>query len=166
MKIHRKRQKSAKISIFSTFCGQFWAIFQPKSANIPLKAAYWIMSSVFVERLSTFWHQNDSKSTQVAQKRRCWNVSIPLESLWSVFEAKPCNLLFKKCNAKLAFVLSCLCWNLERVSRKMDRNFIKNDKNFKFFDSSGSIWRIIFHKLKDERSPIQHVCPCLGVFTF
>ena len=35
----------------------------------------------------TFWLQNDSKSTQVGQKRRCWNFSTPLESFWSNFEA-------------------------------------------------------------------------------
>ena len=35
------------------FCIQFLAIFQRKSANFPSKV-YWIMCSVFVERLTTF----------------------------------------------------------------------------------------------------------------
>ena len=46
--------------------------FPTESANIPLKA-YWVMSSVFVERSPTFLFQNDSKSTKIAQKRRCRN---------------------------------------------------------------------------------------------
>ena len=76
---------------------------------------YWILSSVFVERLSTLWLQNDSNRTQVAQKRNCWNFSTPSESFRSVFEAKRCNVLFKHCNAKLVILLlSWLCGNLEQ----------------------------------------------------
>ena len=44
--------------------------FAVNSASIPSEA-YWVMSSVVVERLPIFGLQNDSKSTQVAQKRRC-----------------------------------------------------------------------------------------------
>ena len=36
-------------------------LFQPKSANISLKADR-SMSSILVERLPSFWFQNDSKS--------------------------------------------------------------------------------------------------------
>ena len=52
------------------------------------------MIAIFVERLSTFWPDNDSKNTQVAQKRRCWNFSTQLESFWNVFEAKRGNVFF------------------------------------------------------------------------
>ena len=38
IKIHRKCHKTTKISKRLTFCGQFPAIFQLKSANSPLKA--------------------------------------------------------------------------------------------------------------------------------
>ena len=41
------------------FCRQFGAIFQPKSANISLKA-YWIMNSLFIGRCQHF----DSKTIQ------------------------------------------------------------------------------------------------------
>ena len=49
-----------------------------------------------VESLPSFWLQN--KSTQIAQKQRCWNVLTPLEGFSNVFEAKRCNVLLKKYN--------------------------------------------------------------------
>ena len=61
IKVHGKWQNLTKISIFSNL-RSIMSHFPTEVCNISLKA-YWIMSSDFVERL-----QNDSKSTQVAQK--------------------------------------------------------------------------------------------------
>ena len=81
------------------------------------------MSSVFVERLSPFWFQNDSKSTQVAQKPRCWNVSTPSESFWSVFEAESSNVvLINVMQSSFFLCWSSLCWNLERNLSEMHWN--------------------------------------------
>ena len=98
------------------------------------------MSSVFIERLPTFWLQNESKRAKVTQIRRCWKFSNPLESFWSVFEAKRCNVLFEKGYAKLPLLLSSwLYWNLERNLSGKYKICIKNDKNFYFLTVQGQL---------------------------
>ena len=94
--IHRKRQKSTKVSTFSTFCGQFYAIFQGKSANVSLNI-YRIIHSIFVEHGPTFCLQNDSKSTH--KNEDIENFRLILSHYENFFEAKRCNVFFKSCNA-------------------------------------------------------------------
>ena len=99
---------------------------------------YWILGSIFVERLPIFWLQNNSNGTQVAQKRRCWNFSTSFESFWSVFEAKRCNVLSSKKVMYSSFffvfsLLSWLCWNWEQNSSKIVQKMHQKRQQLQIF---------------------------------
>ena len=97
------------------------------------------MKSVFVETLPlclTLWLQNDTKSIQDEQKRRCWNLSTLNGVILKCFRSKPLQRsLQKRYWIARFFMLSWLCWNSQQ---KLLENLQKDIAN----DNSESFWGI------------------------
>ena len=86
-----------------------------------------------------------------------------MESFWSVFEAKRCNVLFKKMYCKgRSFVVELIVLELRTKSfGKSSENASKSSSNFS--TNQGQIEAFLFYKLnisRDEIPPKQQVCPC------
>ena len=143
---------------FSTFGGKIWAIFRFMSENIPLKA-YWMMSSVYVERLPTFWLQNYSKSTQIPKKRSRWKFSTELWSHSEVF-LKPNPGAFTLQKVMLFYIVLLFLIVLEFITESLGicteiaSKTTKTCQQKVLFNNSGSIrgsFLVQFNLSRDER---------------
>ena len=80
----------------STFCSQFWAIFQPSQQIFSQER-----TGLWVQSLLNVWQHSDSKTIQkvhisgIKTMLNFFDFSTHLESFWSVFKAERSNVLFK-----------------------------------------------------------------------